>query len=78
MSYELYNIKSNLLDSFISNKMSEPSGNNERHLEMGRDGLWNDKSYKHRQVMQGGFDGSGRRSCKCNYVDFYSEARPPC
>ena len=28
--------------------------------------------------FQGGFDGSGRQSCKCNYVDFYKEARPPC
>ena len=27
---------------------------------------------------QGGFDGSRRQSCKCNYVDFYKEARPPC
>ena len=31
-----------------------------------------------RSVEQGGFDGSGRRSCKCIYVDFYKEARPPC
>ena len=23
-------------------------------------------------------DGSGQRSCKCNYVDFYKDARPPC
>ena len=21
-------------------------------------------------------DGSGQRSCKCNYVDFYKDARP--
>ena len=27
---------------------------------------------------QGGFDGRGQRSCKCNYVEFYSGARPPC
>ena len=26
---------------------------------------------------QGGFDGRGKRSCKCNYVDFYKDARPP-
>ena len=25
---------------------------------------------------QEGFDGSGRRSCKSNYVDFYKEAHP--
>ena len=29
-------------------------------------------------VGQEGFDGSGRRSCKCNYVDFYKEAQLPC
>ena len=23
---------------------------------------------------QGGFDGSGQWSCKCNYADFYKEA----
>ena len=28
--------------------------------------------------MQGGYDGRGQRSCKCNYVDFYKDARPPC
>ena len=22
--------------------------------------------------------GRGQRSCKCNYVDFYKDARPPC
>ena len=27
---------------------------------------------------QGGYDGRGQRSCKCNYVDFYKDARPPC
>ena len=27
---------------------------------------------------QGGFDGRRQRSCKCNYVDFYKKARPPC
>ena len=26
----------------------------------------------------GGYDGRGQRSCKCNYVDFYKDARPPC
>ena len=30
------------------------------------------------QVTQGDYDGSGQRSCKCNYVDFYKDARPPC
>ena len=28
--------------------------------------------------VQGGFDGRRQRSCKCNYVDFFKEARPPC
>ena len=28
--------------------------------------------------MQGDYDGSGQRSCKCNYVDFYKDARPLC
>ena len=35
--------------NFTSWAPNEPSGNGERHLEMGRDGLWNDKGYKHRQ-----------------------------
>ena len=29
-------------------------------------------------VTQGGFDGRRQRSCKCNYVDFYKDARPSC
>ena len=29
-------------------------------------------------MEQGDYDGSGRRSCKCNYVDFYKWALPPC
>ena len=24
------------------------------------------------------YDGRGQKSCKCNYVHFYIEARPPC
>ena len=28
-------------------------------------------------LTQGGYDGRGQRSCKCNYVDFYKDARPP-
>ena len=35
--------------NFTSWAPNEPSGNGERHLEMGRDGLWNDKGYKYRQ-----------------------------
>ena len=31
-----------------------------------------------RGVSQRDSDGSGQRSCKCNYVDFYKDARPPC
>ena len=24
------------------------------------------------------YDGRGQQSCKCNFVHFYSGARPPC
>ena len=27
---------------------------------------------------QGDYDGRGQQSCKCNFVHFYSGARPPC
>ena len=27
-------------------------------------------------LNQGGYDGRGQWSCKCNYVDFYKDARP--
>ena len=26
---------------------------------------------------QGDYDGRGQQSCKCNFVNFYIEARPP-
>ena len=31
-----------------------------------------------RTCRQGGYDGRGKQSCKCNYVDFSKWALPPC
>ena len=40
--------------------------------------MFNCSSKSSNRQSQGGYDGRWQQSCKCNFVHFYEEARPPC